>query len=93
MSETKTVAGIPRSEISYLPLDRATAEPANGFWEVYADRWWSHEPGKGLLFFRKSPQCNANENIARKVTERCHPGAEVIFVRRVYVKHDCGDYL
>ena len=81
-------------QISYLPLDKAiTAEPTDGFWEVYVDRWWSHEPGKGLLFYGKSPQCNRNENIARQVTERCHPGAEVIFVPRVYLKHNCGDYL
>lgn len=77
----------------YLPLDKATAEPGEGTWEVYTDRWWAHEPGKGLLFFRKSPQCNRNENIARHVAERCHPDAEVIFVPRVYLKHDCGDYL
>lgn len=77
MSET-TVRGIPRSEITYLPLDKATAEPGDGFW---------------LLFFRKSPQCNRNESIARSVTAKCHPGAEVIFVPRVYLKHDCGDYV
>lgn len=31
--------------------------------------------------------------LARSVTEKCHPGAEVIFVPRVYLKHNCGDYL
>jgi hypothetical protein len=80
-------------DIRYLPLDKATTEPGGGCWEILVDRWWSHEPGKGLLFFRKSPQCNANEGFARKVTERFHPDAEVIFVPRVYLKHDCGDYL
>ena len=80
-------------DIHYLPLDKATAEPGDGFWEIYANRWWSHEPGKGLLFYRKSPQCNQFEHIARSVAERCHPGAEVIFVPRVYLKHNCGDYL
>lgn len=84
---------ISRARIHYLPLDKATTEPGDGFWEVYADRWWSYEPDKGLLFYRKSPQCNSNEAIARKVTQSCHPGAEVIFVPRVYLKHNCGDYL
>lgn len=86
------MTAIDHRAITYLPLGEATAEPGDGIWDVLADRWWSHEPGKGLLFFRKSPQCNRHESIARKVT-RHHPGAEVIFVPRVYVKHDCGDYL
>ena len=84
---------INRRQIHYLPLEQATTEPGDGLWDVLADRWWSYEPGKGLLFFRKSPQCNRRESIARSVTQRCHPGAEVIYVPRVYVKHDCNDYL
>ena len=87
------MTAIDRRQISYLPLDKATAEPGDGFWYVMADRWWSYEPDKGLLFFRKSAQCNQHESIARSITAQCHPGAEVIFVPRVYVKHDCGDYL
>lgn len=79
--------------VTYLPFDKATAEPGYGFWEVYVDCWWSHEPGKGLLLFAGNPQCNQNESIARQVTQRCHPGAEVLFVPRVYLKHECGDYL
>lgn len=79
-------------DIRHLPLDQATAEPGEGTWEVYTDRWWSHEPDKGLLFFRKSPQCNRNEGIARSITAKCHPDAEVVFVPRVYVRHDCRDY-
>lgn len=79
--------------ITHLPLDQATAPPAGGVWDVYSDRWWAHEPGKGLIFWRKSPQCNPHESIARKVMEHSHPTAELIFVDRVYVRHDCGDYL
>lgn len=83
---------IDRRHITYLPLDKAIAEPGDGFWDILADRWWSYEPDKGLLFFRKSPQCNRRESIARMVTEKCHPDAEVIFVPRVYLRHNCSDY-
>lgn len=88
-----SVNKIDRRQITYLSLDKATAEPADGIWDVYVDRWWSHDPARGLLFFRKSPQCNRVKAIAENVTTRCHPDTEVIFVPRVYVKHDCGDYL
>lgn len=79
-------------KITYLPLDQATAEPGDGVWEVWVDCWWSYEKPKGLLFFSKTPQCNRNESIARTVNQH-HPGAEIIFVPRVYVRHNCGDYV
>lgn len=84
---------INRKLIKHLPLAEATAEPGDGLWDILVDRWWSYEPGKGLLFYRKSPQCNSHEAIARKITKQCYPDAEVIFVPRVYLRHDCGDYL
>lgn len=85
-------AKIDRRFITHLPLDQATKPPTDGHWDVYANRWWCHEPGKGLLFWRKSPQCNPNESIARAVQKSCHPDTELIFVERVYLRHDCGDY-
>jgi hypothetical protein len=84
---------IDRRLITYLPLDKVVTEPGDGTWDVRTRRWWSYEPGKGLMFFRKSPQCNVSEAVARKVTEQCHPGAEVIFMPRVCLRHDCGDYV
>jgi hypothetical protein len=82
-----------RSKITYLPLDEATEEPGDGFWQILADRWWSYEPGKGLLFYGKSAQCNSHESISRKITATHHPDAEVLFVPRVYLRHDCRDYI
>lgn len=82
-----------RNEVTYLPLEQATAEPGGGTWDVYADSWWSYEPDKGLLFYGKSPQCNSNENISRMISKSHYPDAEVLFVPRVYVRHDCGDYI
>jgi hypothetical protein len=87
------VKTLNRAKIRYVPLDVATATPGGGFWEVIADSWWAHEPGKGLLFYSQSPQCNKNEQIARAIQKKCHPQAETVFVARVYVRHDCGDYI
>lgn len=78
---------------TYLPLVQATETPGDGFWEIYADRWWVHYQGKGLAFFRGSPQCNSNESIARKVQKAAHPDADLIFIARAYVRHDCGRYV
>ena len=79
--------------ISYVSLEDATREPGEGFWYVLTNRWWSYKPDKGLIFYGKSPQCNRLKNIADLVTKKCHPGADVIYVPRVYVKHDCKDYM
>jgi hypothetical protein len=86
-------ASLIRSKINYLSLDEATTPPGNGTWDVYVDRWWCFKLGKGLLFYGKSPQCNPNESISRKVQEKCHPDAELIFVPRAYVRHNCQDYM
>ncbi len=75
--------------IKHMPLEAATREPDDGLWDVYVNRWWAHEPGKGLLFYGQAPQCNKRESIARSVASRCYPDAEVIFVPRVYIKHRC----
>lgn len=89
----RTMADIDRRFITYRPLDEVTRDPEEGTWKILTNRWWSYEPDKGLLFYRKSPQCNENEGLARKITKLCHPDAEVIFVPRVYLKHNCSDYI
>lgn len=86
-------ATLKRNLIKYLPLEEVETSPGEGLWDILTNRWWAYEPGKGLLFYGKSPQCNRNESIARKVQESCHPDAELLFVERVCLRHDCGDYL
>ena len=86
-------ADLDPMRISYKSLEEITREPGDGTWEVWADRWWSFQPGKGFIFYSKSPQCNKNKSIAEKVTATCYPGAEVVFVSRAYQSHDCGDYI
>jgi len=84
---------LDRSRIRHVPLDKATALPTDGHWDVYADRWWCVDPEKGLLFYGKAPQCNSNEGIARKIQAKAYPDAELRFIERVYLRHDCGDYV
>jgi hypothetical protein len=79
--------------IKYVPMERVTTLPHDGFWDIRSDRWWVYQPDKGLVFYRKSPQCNINETIARKLQQQCWPDAELIFLERVYLPHDCGDYV
>lgn len=84
---------LDKRRLSYLPLSEVITEPGDGWWDILVDRWWAHEPGKGLIFYGKSPQCNRIESLARAVHEKCHPTAELIFMPRVCLRHDCGDYL
>lgn len=80
--------------IAYIPLGEATKPPErSGVYEVIVGNWWAHAPGKGLLMYRgRAPQCNANQDLARRVHEKLHPEAETIFVAIVFLRHDCGDY-
>jgi hypothetical protein len=84
---------IDRKFITYKSIEEVTREPGEGTWEILTDRWWSFNPSRGLLFYRKSPQCNSSKVIADKITAECHPDATVIFVPRAYLKHNCSDYV
>jgi len=79
--------------LRYVPLEQATALPGNGHCDVMVNRWWCYQPDRGLMFFGKSPQCNTDERLARSIQQRCWPDAELLFVERVYLPHDCGDYV
>lgn len=75
----------PINEIVFVPLDVAT-EPRNG--ECIVDSWWSHVPGRGLLFYRMGtdlfPQCNGHRDLAERLTAKMYPDAEVLFVPVVF---------
>ena len=84
---------LKQDHITYMSLFEATMEPQSGHWEIYRRCWWVYYPGKGLAFYMKSPQCNSNESIARKVQESYHPDAELLFLERVAIPHNCNDYM
>lgn len=83
---------------TYLAQEKATKTPTGQqFWELYEERYWVVHPDKGLAFYdpqgkgRKiSPQCNS----IRGIVERLLPeGHEVQYLARVWMPHDCRDYL
>jgi hypothetical protein len=76
---------------------------AGGIVTHIKDSWWACHPEKGLAFFPynikksarledSSPQCNRNENIARRLTEQLWPEAEVRFFESVLVPTDPRNY-
>ncbi len=72
-----------------VPLD-VIETPRNG--EAYADRYWVHMPGAGVLFWNRygtgkggfSPQCNGDRRIPEKLLSR-YPGAEIVHVPVAYM--------
>lgn len=82
----------PRLTLKYLPLSEVVSEPEDGHWDIWAKRWWIHQPGQGLIFYGPSPQCNRNRGMVHNLQERLYPDAEVIFVERVCIPHNCRDY-
>lgn len=87
-----SMTNINSNLINYMTLEEATKEPDDGFWYVLADRWWSYEPGKGLLLYQNSPQCNKSKSITEAIARKRYPDAQIIFVPRVYLRHDCSEY-
>jgi hypothetical protein len=61
--------------LTKIPIEKAT-KPFDGA-RVYADKWWIVMDGCVLFYRGRSPQCNANEDIAKRLRDRLYPGAEV----------------
>lgn len=49
------------------------------------DHWWVVTPDRHVLFYTGSPQCNANEAIAKRILEKLHPGCTAEFVDVAYL--------
>lgn len=89
--KVRLAPGLRLSDCTFLSLEEAREPTGIGPYYCYMNRWWAHLPGKGLIFYRKSPQCNSSQSISKHVA-RMYPDAEVIFVERAYILHDCRDY-
>lgn len=81
----------------YVPIEDG-AKPKNGLCESYVNNWWAVHPTRGLIFWRASrrvllsPQCNANESVARHITAKLWPFAEVRQIPAVHVRANPRDY-
>lgn len=99
MTDATQALGIQEtdSRLRFLPLDKA-ADPPDGFCRVIKDCWWCVCPKRGLIFFSLNnrhdgtPQCNANESIARSICAKLYPWAEVRYVPVVFRHADPRDY-
>lgn len=78
--------------LSYIAFDKLTAE--SGIVSAIRDSWWSVHPERGVMIYKKHfPQCNSNENIGRRLTEKLYPWAETRFIPLVLVRVDPRDYV
>lgn len=81
----------------FVPIEKASV-PSDGPIYHYKDRWWSHCPEQGLIFFKMrkndpgSPQCNAQKSIAWHLQKRLYPWAETVFVPSVFVRIDQREF-
>ena len=84
------------SKLVFVPLVIATRPPP-GIVEHLKDRWWVVHPEKGVVYFRTgkdnlSPQCNGNEEIARRFLSAFPEWAEVVLIPSVFRKINPRDY-
>lgn len=77
-----------KGRLEYVSFEDAST-PRDG--EVMTDRWWVVHPVLGLAFYvmprgsHRTPQCNADETIARHHLCELYPGHEVRFVPVAFV--------
>jgi hypothetical protein len=82
---------ITEADFHFLPEAEVLESKAHMLHQ-YRNSWWVVHPERGLAFFRKgfsSPQCNTNEQIARRL---CPAWGEIKFIERVLVPLNIRDY-
>jgi hypothetical protein len=71
--------------------DPPTALPStNGVYEIYVDTWWAVNEDEQVALYRSSPQCNANEQIARRVAKNIPGCVGVKQIPLVVLRHRCN---
>jgi hypothetical protein len=67
-------------------------KPKSGLLDCYMDRWWVVTPDDEILFYQKcSPQCNADEGIAKNIRDKIFPGLEVRQIPVVFLQVRASD--
>lgn len=92
----------PEEALVFLPWDQrfALGEHVPGVERAMIENsWWVTHPERGLAFARAlngqstrhcHPQCNVNEQVARKLQARLYPNLQVNFEPIVYVRRTLG---
>lgn len=81
-----------------VPQVELKREPdKEGFYRLLKDRWWALDTDDNVLFYGRigmSPQCNSNKEIIKLMVEmEGHPAVAMIFLERVWLPHNCTDYI
>jgi len=81
-----------KKNIKFVPIAEAS-KPKNGMFQLYVDYWWCVTPDEEIMLYRRtSPQCNHNEDCARRVNEKLYPGYEIRQLPVIFVPIDPRDY-
>lgn len=88
----------------FVPVEKATVSPG-GIVMCYKDRYWAVDAQGRIAFYNPkrrngrrqsrdlgSPQCNAQEAIARNVMESCDWAVDAVFLPFVFHIIDPSDY-
>ena len=88
------VKGVHMGTVFHIPYEQAIT-PKDG--DCITGAYWSFHPSKGLAFYAKlsgyaksdtpSPQCNRQEETAKRLTARLYPDHEVLFIPVVFMGH------
>lgn len=72
-NETRSVL----SKMFLVPIKDASV-PRSGVYRVYVDHWWCVTPDDEIMLYLGAyPQCNADEEVIRRIGERLYPDFEV----------------
>lgn len=86
-----------KSDMNLIPVAQATT-PKDGLVHCHVDCWWI-VIDECLVFYKPprwrgagTPQCNANEEITRKIGAKLYPGAEVRKIPVVYIEAEPAEF-
>ncbi len=77
--------------LRFVPIEKATIPPS-GLIEHFKECFWCVHPEKGIVFWKRSPQCNTNKLSATRIRDHMYPWAEVHFLSSVFRKINPHDY-
>ena len=77
--------------LRFVALEKATVPPV-GLIEHFKDCYWVVHPTKGVVFWKHSPQCNSNKEIADRIAKSMYPWAEIKLIPSVFRRINPHDY-
>jgi hypothetical protein len=79
--------GSSLADCKKLPVEKVTAPPTeSGYYELLTNRYWQVVDNCILLYRGFAPQCNENRSIVARLTGDV---GEVVYLERVWLRHEC----